>query len=130
MLLAWRKRLYCRADADCVAGVSKKMRTASVLADLDDISLAVWFADDGTRLPNRKAKAGLALYAGGCTVNDAVLVVDRLTEMGLTAKLHKNSRACHTLYFSTEAACVLRARIERYLPVCMRYKFQDVGESG
>jgi len=106
----------------------KKQISAEILEQVDDIALAVWFADDGTcHIHPWRARSTLGLLLGGVTQEEIQLVEDWIWDRWrIAVKQHKKTE-CTTLYFGVTQAEQLAELISPHLPICMSYKLRGVG---
>jgi len=94
----------------------KKTITKSLLNQVDNLALAVWFGDDGNF-----HKGSLRLILGGITEQEVLLVREWI---GLPHYYRAYDDNTFHLAFRvrTGAAAAFRSRIEQHVPPCMRYK--------
>lgn len=129
--------LYSRPTNECVDGIGKKQITGAVLAKLDDLGLAVWFADDGLCMPNRSGwhgpnckrhatRSALAISLGAITDDEREMIRDWFIARGLHCSLHREYAHQRFLYFGVDAAADLAQVIRPLTHPTMLYKFKGV----
>lgn len=108
----------------------KKVITEKVLSYLDDMSLAIWFMDDGSLIVN-KNKQGETTSANfrictQCSEEEAKLIVDWLqSKFDIPAKYFKAKNA-FDIGGATEATFKLAKIVSPYIVKCMAYKVKPL----
>lgn len=101
----------------------KKVVTPEILSLVDDLALAVWFMDDGSR-----HGCGLRLNLGGLTDDEYRLIREWLCDRGFPTTIHRDASCLNylKLYMNDKTSKVFQDRCGRYFIPCMRYKLAGV----
>lgn len=121
LLTALYDQTYIRPDAECIPRrINKKCITADLLMQVDDLALAVWWADDGSMEvfhgDNGRRDAAL-LVVGAVADPEYALVGDWLCSQGyaVTMKTPKTGSNCRTFRFSADDTDRLMRRLSPHL---------------
>lgn len=118
-----------------------KIVPKSVLTNLDELALTVWYLDDGDKMndqnPNNQLNAG-RISTAGFTYKDNLLLIRALQKnFGITVKLlkeknNKRNKSYYRLYFGSRTGAfdklmnIVKRQFELYqIPDCMRYKLGE-----
>jgi len=127
--------LYSRPNEECTPHIHKKRFTQEILDMVDDLALAVWFADDGTndaRVRKSDGKGGsLSMCLGGITEEEVRMIVKWFRSKGFSTRADKSIGVqSWKVHFSVEDSQNLTSRISCHLPESMQYKFRNIAPLG
>jgi len=107
----------------------KKTLHSSIIEQIDDLALAVWFMDDGaTRIGKTKKVSGATLHTESFDLATNKKLVNKLLSMGIACKITEFVRKRKTYFqitISVEGYQNLAEKIYKYIHPCMSYKFPD-----
>lgn len=128
VLREFHELFYSRPAAECTVSVHKKRITSEILDQVDDLALAVWWADDGTinrneRGPDHHGRDSLALCAGGLTEPEYLLIQGWLEGFGVETRLwHEVGQNSVKIHLDADDSELLVRRMGKFIPDCMKSK--------
>jgi hypothetical protein len=117
LLTEIHSEFYTRPPGECADGVFRKQITRDILDKVDDLALAVWFCDDGSRLSD----SGMGLIVGGVSEQEYFLVRDWMRQQGFDPAVSQGSH-CVTFRMHGDRMRLFRERIRPHVPECMAHK--------
>jgi RecA/RadA recombinase len=91
----------------------------SVLEEMDDLSLAIWFMDDGSGQFDTHVRGQISIGRFTGDFERLLLLKDGFAKKGIICDFRLSSGS---LRFNKDAFLVLCERICKYVPPCMQYK--------
>lgn len=85
--------------------------------EIDEISLAVWFMDDGSKCRERDAYLNTQQYS----IDDQLKLIKILRRLGLQASLNRD-KSYYRIRFAKDSIGKLNQLVAKYMVATMRYK--------
>ena len=111
--------------SDCYID-GKKTITKSMVDKMNELSLAIWYLDDGSikhRPEDDKLNPNIILSTCSYNEEENNMLIDMLRDkFGVEANLRKEKNKYWSIYITVEGTKVFLNLIKDYIPSCMKYK--------
>lgn len=104
---------------------NKKHIPEWVIEDLNPLSLAFWYMDDGSLSHNETQRDRAVFHTCNFTVEDCNVLIKALKKFNINAKMRKCDEQYPTLYLDTNSSEILFSLIAPYIPPCMERKLPE-----
>ncbi len=109
--------IFTKYRKSCYNNDKTKSVNISVIRDIDELGLAIWYMDDGSR-----TSSSMTLATNSFSYSELQLLVELLKEkFDLNFTIHK----ARCLYLKAEGWKKFVSLVDKYIIPCMRYKIQE-----
>lgn len=126
-LTEFHSLLYSRPDAECSKHVLKKRITPEILSMVDDLALAIWWADDGSFKRWETVggtRVSVTLLVGAMTDLEYDLIQGWLEGFGYSVRCKQDpwKGNCVEFFLGVDDSELFASRVSGYLPDCLETK--------